>query len=583
MPTLDFKGKQFVYAHHLGVPFKQLDIDAKKSAPAKGSKPSLDDNLIIHGDNLHALKALLPKYAGKIKCIYIDPPYNTGNEGWCYNDNVNAPLMKEWLKKEGNPVDKEDMERHDKWLCMMWPRLQLLRELLADDGVIFVSIDDNEVASLQMLMNEIFGERNLISKFVWHNSSRSSDLVAVEHEYILLFAKNISQIKGKWRNIRPEAERLMDIVTKAQNNKKSIEDALVLVKDAVSQLQNEDKQKNTKKYSWLTNYQNLDENWRLYYPVDLSGEGDGPPRKFGDKEIPAPAGRHWMSQDYIDELYEDDRIVWRGERAYRKLYIEETAQTLKGLIQIPTRKGSKQIKGLFQKTIFDKAKPYDLIKELISFIGDKNSIFLDSFAGSGTTAHAVLALNQEDGGNRKFILVQMDEDVAHDKPAYSMGFKKVIEITAERVRRVIKGVPTAKDDTLKKGLGGSFTYCELGQEINIDNLLKGGKLPDYDELARYAFYTATGQTLDKVKKGADYFVGETDQYRVHVIYQADSAFLRSGNSALNAELAQSIAKTRNNKTALVFATHKFMSQKELTELGITYCQLPYAIHRVMGD
>lgn len=139
MPTLDFKGKPFVYAHHLSVPFRQLDIDTKKSVPSKGGKPSLDDNLIIHGDNLHALKALLPKYAGKVKCIYIDPPYNTGNEGWCYNDNVNAPLMKEWLKKEGNPVDKEDLERHDKWLCMMWPRLQLLRELLADDGLIFAS------------------------------------------------------------------------------------------------------------------------------------------------------------------------------------------------------------------------------------------------------------------------------------------------------------------------------------------------------------------------------------------------------------------------------------------------------------
>lgn len=583
MPTLDFKGKQFVYAHHLSVPFRQLDIDEKKSVAVKGRKPGLDDNLIIHGDNLHALKALLPKYAGKVKCIYIDPPYNTGNEGWCYNDNVNAPLMKEWIKKEGNPVDKEDLERHDKWLCMMWPRLQLLRELLAEDGVIFVSIDDNEVHSLQAAMNEIFGENNFISKFVWHNSSRASDLVAIEHEYVLLFAKDKSQIKGKWRNIRPEAENLLSLVQKTKDEGGSNSDALSLVKDAVAQLQNEDKQKKTKRYSWLTNYQNIDSEWRLYYPVDLSGEGDGPPRKFGDKEIPAPTGRHWMSQEYIDELYEEDRIVWRGDRAYRKLYIEETAQTLKGLIQIPTRKGSKQIKDIFGKTVFDKAKPYDLVKELISYVGDKDSLFLDSFAGSGTTAHAILSLNEEDGGSRKFILVQMNEDIEEGKPAYKLGFKKVIEVTAERVRRVIKGVPAAKDDTLKNGLGGSFTFCELGKEINIDNLLKGGELPDYDELARYAFFTSTGQTLDKVKQGTDYFIGETDQYRVHVIYKPDAAFLRSGESALNASLAASISKARGKKTALVFSTHKFMGQKELTEMGVTYCQLPYAIHRVMGD
>ena len=115
--------------------------------------------MIIHGDNLHALKALMPRYAGKVNCIYIDPPYNTGNEKWIYNDNVNSPMMKEWLKGKSS-VDGEDMERHDKWLCMMWPRLQLLRELLAEDGVIFISIDDNEQHRLRMVMDEIFGEEN---------------------------------------------------------------------------------------------------------------------------------------------------------------------------------------------------------------------------------------------------------------------------------------------------------------------------------------------------------------------------------------------------------------------------------------
>jgi len=172
MPTLEFKGKQFVHSHHLSVPFRQLEVDKDKSL---SDKPGLDDNLIIHGDNLHALKALLPQYAGKVKCIYIDPPYNTGKEGWCYNDKMNSPLIKEWLKKSANPVDKDDLERHDKWLCMMWPRLNLLYELLAEDGVIFVSIDDNELHNLIGIMDEIFHEHNVATIPVVNNMKGRND------------------------------------------------------------------------------------------------------------------------------------------------------------------------------------------------------------------------------------------------------------------------------------------------------------------------------------------------------------------------------------------------------------------------
>ena len=192
MPTLDFKGKQHIYAHHLTVPYRPLVADPERSLnPAE-----VDDNLIIHGDNLHALKALLPRYAGKVKCIYIDPPYNTGNEGWVYNDKVNSPLLKEWLKEQ-SPVDGEDLERHDKWLCMMWPRLHLLKELLADDGVIFVSIDDNEQHHLRMLMDEIFGDSNFISNVaVVSNLAGSSDQFgfAGAHEHCLVYAKTRDEV-----------------------------------------------------------------------------------------------------------------------------------------------------------------------------------------------------------------------------------------------------------------------------------------------------------------------------------------------------------------------------------------------------
>ncbi len=189
MPTLDFKGKQHIYAHHLTVPYRPLVPDAERSL----NPGDADDNLIIHGDNLHALKALLPRYAGRVKCIYIDPPYNTGNESWIYNDRVNSPLMKAWLKENG-PVDNEDLERHDKWLCMMWPRLHLLKELLSEDGVIFISIDDNEQHHLRMMMDEIFGERNFVANIIWnHRKSSQNDIdVSLSHNHIVCYANDRS-------------------------------------------------------------------------------------------------------------------------------------------------------------------------------------------------------------------------------------------------------------------------------------------------------------------------------------------------------------------------------------------------------
>lgn len=541
MPSLDFKGKQFVYAHHLSVPFRQLDIEAKKSVTAKGAKPDLNDNLIIHGDNLHALKALLPKYAGKVKCIYIDPPYNTGNEGWCYNDNVNAPLMKEWIKKEGNPVDKEDLERHDKWLCMMWPRLQLLRELLADDGVIFVSIGEDEQHRLRFVLDEVFGQDNFVANFIWKSrlseDNRNKTGASIDHEYVICF-------------------------------RKSDEGILLGTEKDVSKFANPD---NDPRGPWrsadLTGLLSKEDRPNCHY--DLIN----PATKI---KYDCPPKGWRFDKTTMAKKIEEARVLWPASndgRPRHKLFLNEmkslnkNASTL--LEGVNTSQGTKELEQILGASAFPFPKPRSLITALVSQISDTDCIVLDSFAGSGTTAHAVLALNKEDGGNRKFILVEC-EDYADT-------------ITAERVRRVIKGVPGVKDEALKNGLGGSFSFCELGKEINIDNLLKGGELPDYDELARYAFYTATGHTLDKVKLGADYFIGETDQYRVHVIYKPDSAFLRSGESALNATLANSISKVRGKKTALVFATHKFMGQKELTEMGVTYCQLPYAIHRVMGD
>jgi adenine-specific DNA-methyltransferase len=175
VPELNFKGKEFVYNHHLTVPFRPLEIHADKSVLGGIGEPSLDGNLIIHGDNLHALKSLLPMYAGKVDCIFIDPPYNTGNEGWAYNDNVNSPMIREWL--DANPIGIEDGLRHDKWACMMWPRLKLLHELMAENGSLWVTIDDNEDLRLRQILDEIFGDEGFITEIAWQHSDSSSNNV----------------------------------------------------------------------------------------------------------------------------------------------------------------------------------------------------------------------------------------------------------------------------------------------------------------------------------------------------------------------------------------------------------------------
>lgn len=540
MPTLDFKGKQFVYSHHHTVPFRELVVDKDKSLAAKGNKPGLDDNLIIHGDNLHALKALLPLYAGKIKCIYIDPPYNTGNEGWCYNDNVNSPLMKEWLKKNANPVDKEDLERHDKWLCMMYPRLKLLHELLADDGVIFVSIDDNEVHHLRGVMDEIWGEGNFITEFVWKKRTGSNDsknFVSTDHEYVICYSKTQIVFSG-------------------------------IVKD----FENYKNPDNDPKGEWirdnLTCNKTASERPNLFYDIV------DPKTNITYKCNP---NRVWgYEQERMRRVIAEGKVLFpkdgKGTPMYKrhKSEVRSDKKPFSSIIETKMNfTATKDLRDIFGKQLFAYPKPVNLVRQLINQSTNHDSIILDSFAGSGTTAHAVLDLNKEDGGNRKFILVEC-EDYADT-------------ITAERVRRVINGVPNAKDDKLKSGLGGNFTFCTLGEEFNIEKILTGESLPNYGSLANYVFYTATGKSLEaQAKERHDYFIGETALYEVYLVYKPDIAFLRSNDSALNAAKLDIIANRPGKKQKLVFATAKYMGQKELNDYNIAFCQLPYAIHKLVG-
>ena len=540
MPTLDFKGKQHIYAHHLTVPFRPLVPDQERSLnPIDG-----DDNLVIHGDNLHALKALLPRYAGEVKCICIDPPYNTGNEGWAYNDNVNSPLMREWVE-ENSPVDGEDLERHDKWLCMMWPRLHLLRELLADDGVVFVFIDDNEQHHLRMLMDEIFGDANFVASIAWRKKAgggQDSEYLAREHDYILCYRKS-EKFSMNFRAVQVSESDF----PKTKSGRRC---------------------RFTKLEKWGSNALRTDRP-TMYYPINDPDGNDFYPQ--------APSGQegNWRTRP---TALDGAHIHWEKRKGrwtpLEVTYFDEVpgTKTVKDRTIFydigTTTDAANEQKLIFGNKTLDNSKPVDVVRRILAISAPKEGVVLDSFAGSGTTAHATLALNDEDGGNRKFILVEC-EDYADT-------------ITAERVRRVIKGVPKAKENSLKSGLRGSFTYCTLGEPIDVEGMLTGENLPEYGELASYLLYTASGMPAGgngdlraQDSDGLFYSNGDTDYY---LLYRPDIEWLRSNEAILNEKQVHRISE--RGKKAVVFAADKYMGQRFLTDKGITFCQIPYEMHRV---
>ena len=539
MPTLDFKGKQHIYAHHLSVPYRPLVPHPDKSVgAASGSAPAADDNLIIHGDNLHALKALLPRYAGRVKCIYIDPPYNTGNEDWVYNDNVNSLLMQEWLGANSS-VDNEDPERHDKWLCMMWPRIHLLKALLAEDGIIFVAIDDNEQHHLRMMMDEIFGEDCFLAEFVWksrqNRDNRNVTGASIDHEYILCYGISI---RGD--------DRKKDQYSNPDNDPRG--------------------------------------DWASGNMVGLATVESRPNLHFDliDPETEINYGcppRGWrFDQRRMSELISEGTIIWPASPEGRprvKVFLKGLTRSFTGFSSIVgdgifTRNGTQEIVEIFDSRVIEFPKPHELVRHLTLQGCPEDGIILDSFAGSGTTAHAVLALNEADGGNRKFILVEC-EDYAD-------------RITAERVRRVINGVPTAKHKSLRDGLGGSFTYCTLGPPIEIEGMLTGEALPAFPALAAYLLHTASGiaageSALEAQDDDGLFYSDDTTSY--YLLYEPDIEYLRSHAAVLNEERARRISAAvgEHGKQAIVFGAGKYISQRDLTPMGIAFVQLPYQMHR----
>ena len=596
MTELTFKGKEFVYNHHLAVPFRPLEIHARKGI----GKPTLDGNLIIHGDNLHALKSLLPMYAGKVDCIFIDPPYNTGNEGWCYSDNVNAPMIREWFNS--NPVGIDDGLRHDKWCAMMWPRLRLLHELLADGGSLWMSLDDNEIHRGKILLDEIFGEENFIGSVVWKKTSGDNKpSFAFVHDNILAFGKYTDQIER--------------------------------VRSDMADYKNLD---NDRRGLWKgTDYRSKwskQERPNLYYGIKhpKSGQLIYPDTYSSSKRV-------WGCSEETHKENVKNNLIWWGidgslKEPKKKRFLAEHkgVNTRSVWANAGTNdQASQQLFEILGNNDFDNPKPVTLVAKILKIAAQNDdAIVLDSFSGSGTTAHAVLEANERDGGSRRFILVEM-EDYA-DK------------VTAERVRRVIKGYDfkgTQKtelfrenitwsnlqkadkliekvqatenlysheyDNISKKvkdgelivtgekyvkehteGLGGTFAYCTLGDPVALDKILSGESLPTWEGLGKILFHMATNKVIDTKKmRKRDFYLGESDDQHVWLIYKPKLEWLKSPEAALTLSRARDIAETDPKGKHLAIAPARYVSQKMLAEenIPVEFVPLPFALYRIEGS
>ncbi len=523
MPTLHWIGKEKVMNHHADVPFKVLEhsygfADGKQTAEETGS-----GNKIIHGDNLEALKALLPEYEGRIKCIYIDPPYNTGNESWVYNDNVNDPKIKKWL---GQVVGKEseDLSRHDKWLCMMYPRLKLLHKLLSDEGVIFVSIDDVEYSHLKLMLDEIFGTGMFVTSVVWEKADsprNSARQFSTDHDFILVYSKTPDWTPNKLKR------------TEAAN----------------SIYKNPD---NDPKGDWIPGdpYANKPYSKGLYQMTGPTGRVFSP-----------PAGRFWrISEEKFQEMNAEGKIWWGptgNARPSIKRYVNEVSdlvpRTLWRKEDVGSNRSSKnEMRALFPNaSSFDTPKPFRLLERVLEIASDKHAIILDSFAGSATTAHAVLNLNNDDGGNRKFIMIEM-EDYAD-------------AITSERVKRVINGYSDVK------GTGGSFDYYELGQRLFNDD----GNLNEevgIQKIRAYIFYTETKKPLqEKAHKDDAAFLGKYNDTAYYFHYKPDET------TTLDHEFLATL-KTRASQY-VVYADNCLLTKNYLTKHHIIFKKIPRDISR----
>ncbi|MDR1887869.1 MAG: site-specific DNA-methyltransferase [Zoogloeaceae bacterium] len=531
MPALNWIGKEAVVKHHKDVPFRLLEPVRELSCGEDSG------NLIVQGDNLHALKALLPRYAGQVKCVYIDPPYNTGNEGWAYNDNVNSPEIRKWL---GEVVGKEGetLDRHDRWLCMMYPRMMLLKQFLREDGAIFVSIDDNEVATLRLLMDEIFGAKNFVATILWqkvYSPKNSARHLSEDHDYIVIYAINANS----WNpNLLPRTDEQNAAYKNPDNDPRGI---------------------------WKTS--------------DLSARNH---YSAGTYSITCPSGRviaappkgmYWrVSKAKFEELDKDNRIWWgrdgnsipQTKRFLHEVKDGRVPQTMWFYSEVGhTQEAKKELIELVNfdtsDDVFITPKPSRLIQRILQIATDKNSLILDSFAGSGTTAHAVLKQNAEDGGKRRFILVEMDENIAEN-------------VTSERVRRVAQGYTNTKGEPVA-GLGGGFQYCRLSAAPLFDANGKIRADVRFAQLAEFVWFAETGAGY--AGRGDSPLLGVHEGRAIYLLYNGilkDKSV--AGGNVLTGPIFDALPKFAGAK--VIYAAANRMGARAARE-NITFKQTPYAL------
>lgn len=521
MPTLEWIGKEKVINHHQDVPFRVLERQYSFDEDGKHTEDNGSENMIIHGDNLEALKALLPRYEGRVKCIYIDPPYNTGEEKWIYNDNVNDPKIKKWL---GEVVGKEgeDLTRHDKWLCMMYPRLKLLYKLLAEDGAIFISINSIELSSLKLICDDIFGLTNFIDIITWFKKSSPSNdahFFSNDTEFILVYAKN----KLIWRPYR------LSLNTK--------------------QLKNYHNPDNDPRGPWnsatYTCNKSKDERPNLYYPIK---------NPFTGKLIYPNETAVWKySKEQTQILQADHRLFWgiNGDAKFpriKKFLSEHNGVVSRSLWHYDdvshSQGATTELKNL-GITGFPTPKPSKLIERIIQIATNKDSIILDSFAGSGTTAHAVLNMNKTDGGCRKFILVEL-ENFADD-------------ITAERVKRVIQGYSNNIESA-----GGSFSFYELGESLFIDGNINNKIEPE--RIKEYIWFMETKTQYTRPADNNQYYLGHHNDTGYYFYYVPQQP------TVLNYEFLSTITAKTNN--TVIYADRCSINDDKLSQMGIVFKKIP---------
>jgi len=527
MPSLNWIGKNAVVNHDKDVPFRLLKKNKSKSVGDS-------ENLIIEGDNLEALKALLPHYQNKIKCIYIDPPYNTGNEGWVYNDNVNSPKIKTWLDEVVGGED-EDLLRHDKWLCMMYPRLKLLKQLLDDEGVIFISIDDFEILALKSLMNEIFGEGNFVDCIVWKKryggGGKEKYLVTV-HEYILFYAKNKESLKNIFVPLNEET-----------------------IKRYYKLKDSNFKTRGPYRHHPLEAQKSVGKRKNLYFPI-----------KCPDNSKILPDWQWRWEKSHVELALKKGEIEFLKNREgklaphtkeylYDEQGIQRKTKAFSIIDNIYTQHGTKEISCLFKDSqTFQFAKPSELILQILKIANlDSNDIILDSFAGSGTTAQAVLKLNKEDGGNRKFILIELDPKICK-------------KITSERVKKVTKGYSC---DTQKiEGTGGGFQYAVLDKKLfNSDGTINDECT--FEELASYLYFRETKTILD-TKKINKTLLDTHNDTQIHLMFDG------IGKNNLDRKFLMNLDK---NKDKIIYADKCTLDDSTLEKQKTVFKQIPYEVKK----